>query len=162
MTATERIRAYLPEPVLAAFALSVSINIFGKVALANFMHSEARDVLSLLTVLLGASLALWVGLFWISNSEFGKWLSSRGALQSTNAAYITSVAVLMAACVFCILCAYLSPAYLRTQLSGMFIGVYGLLTVPTMLNNTRMLLDLHGAFGKQRSTVTDIRPGSYK
>ncbi len=162
MTATERIRAYLPEPVLAAFALSVSINIFGKASLANFMHSEARDILGLLTMLLGASLALWVGLFWISNSEFGKWLSSRGALQSINAAYITSVAVLMAACVACLLCAYLSSAYSKTQLGGVFIAVYGLLTVPTMLNNTRMLLNLHGAFGKKRSTVTDIRPGNYK
>jgi hypothetical protein len=162
MTTTERFRAYLPEPVLAAFMLSVSMNIFGKPSLANFMHAEARDILSLLTVLLGASLALWVGLFWVSNSAFGKWLSSRGALQSINAAYITSVAVLMAACVFCLLCAYLRPVYLITQLIGIFISLYGLLTVPTILNNTRILLSLHGKFGAQSSSVTDIRPGSYK
>jgi len=162
MTTTERVRAYLPEPLLAAFMLSVSMNIFGKPSLANFMHAEARDILSLLTVLLGASLALWVGLFWVSNSTFGKWLSARGALQSINAAYITSVAVLMAACVSCLLCAYLTPAYLKTQLIGISISLYGLLTVPTMLNNTRILLGLHGKFGSQSASVTDIRPGSYK
>lgn len=162
MTITERSRAYLPEPLIAALMLSVSINMFGKPTLANFMHSEARDMLSLLTVLLGASLALWIGLFWVSNSAFGQWLSSRGVLESINAAYITSIAVLMTACISCILCAYLAPAHIRTQLTGLFISFYGLSTIPTMLNNTRNLLKLHGKFGRQPSAVTDIRPGVYK
>jgi hypothetical protein len=112
--------------------------------------------------LLGASLALWVGLFWISSTPFGEWLSARAALESLNTAYITSIAVLLVGCLACILCAYLKPEHVSSQIFGVFVSTYGLATVPTMLNNTHKLLKLHGLFGRQGNKVTDMRSALQK
>jgi hypothetical protein len=157
MTRAEYLRAYLLEPVAAVLTLSLLMNFFGKSSLAEFMHSEARDVLSLLLVLLAASLAIWVGLFWISNTLFGQWLSARAALEKINAAYITSIAILLFGCISCVFCAYLKADHVYSQLFGVFASLYGLATVPSMLNNTHQLLKLHGLFGRQNNKVTDMR-----
>jgi hypothetical protein len=157
MTKAEYLRAYLVEPLAAVLVLSLLMNFFGETSLAQFMHSEARDGLSLLTVLLAASLAIWVGLFWISSTPFGQWLSARRVLETVNAAYITSIAILLVGCISCIFCAYLKADHLFSQLFGVFACLYGLATVPTMLNNTHKLLALHGLFGRQSSKVTDMR-----
>jgi hypothetical protein len=162
MTKAEQLRAYIPEPIAAVLGLSLAANFWGKLALANFMHAEARDSLSLLTVLLGASLALWIGLFWISSTSFGQWLASQKILETINSAYITSIAILLLACLSCIFCAYLSSDHTYVQLSGIFINLYGMATVPTMLNNTHKLLGLHAFFGRQSSKVTDMRSASFK
>jgi hypothetical protein len=162
MTKAEYLRAYLPEPLAAVLALSLLANCFGYSTLADFMHAEARDGLSLLTVLLGASLALWVGLFWISNTLFGEWLSARSALEALNAAYITSITVLLIACLSCIVCAYLKPDHVYSQMFGVFFSIYGLATLPTTLNNTHKLLKLHALFGRQGNKVTDMRSALMK
>jgi hypothetical protein len=162
VTKAEQLRAYIPEPVAAILLLSLSTNLWGKSALSDFMHVAAHDALSLLTVLLGASLALWIGLFWIANTAFGQWLASQKVLETINAAYITSIAILLIACICCIFCAYLSPAHTYVQLLGIFTNLYGLATIPTLLNNTRKLLKLHGLFGRQSSKVTDMRTAALK
>ncbi len=162
MTKAEQLRAYILEPAAAVLGLSVSANIWGKTALSNFMHVAARDALSLLTVLLGASLALWIGLFWIANTPFGQWLASQRVLETINAAYITSIAVLLIACICCIFCANLSSAHTSVQLVGIFTNLYGLATIPALLNNTHQLLKLHGIFGRQSSKVTDMRTAALK
>lgn len=162
MTKAELIRAYSPEPVTAVLILSILLNIFGKSSLSDFMHTEAHDALSLFTVLLGASLALWIGLFWISSSEFGQWLASRMVLETINVAYITSITILLIASLACIFCAYVSQQHVAVQLIGLFACVYGLATLPMMLNNTHKLLKLHGMFGRQRSNVMDMKTTNAK
>lgn len=157
MTKAETIRAYIVEPLLAALAISLSINIFGKSANVAFMHDEARDILSLAVVLLGASLALWIGLFWISSSDFGKWLAAKEMIEPINAAYVASTVILLVACLFCIICAHLPVAYVRTQIAGEFFVFCGLATVPTLLNNTWHLLRLHSLFTRLPRQVPEIR-----
>jgi hypothetical protein len=157
MTKTETIRAYITEPILSALALSLLINSFGKTANATFMHEEARDILSLGVVLLAASLALWIGLFWISNSEFGQWLASRHMLEPINTAYIASAVILLTSCVLCILCAHIPASFVWLHLVGEFTSLWGLFTMPTLLNNTRHLLRLHGLYGRQLKAVPEIK-----
>jgi len=157
MTKTETVRAYVTEPVLSGLAISLLINMYGQSANAAFMHDEARDILSLGVVLLGAALALWIGLFWVSNSEFGQWLAARQMLEPINAAYITSTVVLLADCVLCILCAHASASHQWLQLTGEFFSLYGLASMPILLNNTRHLLRLHGLFGRQLKPVSEIK-----
>ncbi len=162
MTTSEAIRAYMPEPVLAGLAVSVCINVFGPEANSKFMHDEARDILSLGVVLLGAALALWIGLFWISNTAFGQWLASKRMLEPINRAYIFSAVILLANCVFCIICAHVEPTHRWLQISGEFLSFWGLASVPTLLNNTRHLLRLHALFGSQPRPVADIRSSTSK
>jgi ABC-type multidrug transport system permease subunit len=157
MSKAELIRAYLIEPTVSALALSLLINWLGASANSNFMHDEARDILSLAVVLLGASLALWIGLFWISSSEFGQWLASKGMLKHINAAYIASTVTLLSTCVLCILCAHVPATTTWLQIAGEFLSIWGLLTMPTLLNNTRHLLRLHGLFASQPRPVTEIK-----
>jgi hypothetical protein len=157
MTKAETIRAYVAEPIVSGLALSLLINWLGVAANAAFMHDEARDILSLGVVLLGASLALWIGLFWISSSDFGQWLAARRMLEPINSAYVASAVVLLVACVLCILCAHASAAYVKLQTVGEFFSLWGLFSMPTLLNNTRHLLRLHGQFGNQPKPVPEIK-----
>lgn len=157
MTRSETIRAYSAEPVLAGLVLSLLINWLGIPANASFMHDEARDILSLGVVLLGASLALWIGLFWVSSSNFGQWLASKRMLESINAAYVASAVVLLVSCVLCILCAHVQAGYIVLQMSGEFCALWGLFSMPTLLNNTRHLLRLHSLFANQPRPVSEIK-----
>lgn len=158
MNKAEKARAYLTEPILSALILSLLINRFGKSANAAFMHDEARDILSLCVVLLGAALALWIGLFWLSSSEFGQWLAKKQMLESINAAYVTSTVVLLANCVVCILCAHVPADYGWLQISGEFCSLWGLASMPILLNNTRHLLRLHALYGNQPKPVSEMKP----
>jgi hypothetical protein len=160
MTKSERIRAYITEPVLSGLILSLLINAYGLGKNAAFMHDEARDILSLGVVLLGAALALWIGLFWISSSEFGHWLASKGMLEDINAAYITSAVVLLTGCVLSILCAHVSAAHTLLQMLGEFSALYGLASMPTLLNNTRHLLQLHSLYSRQPRPVPEAKSAS--
>jgi hypothetical protein len=157
VTRAETVRAYVTEPILSALILSVLINWYGTAANATFMHDEARDILSLGVVLLGASLALWIGLFWISSSEFGQWLSSKRALEPINAAYVVSASILLTDCIFCILCAHVAASYLWLQITGEFFSLWGLASMPTLLNNTRHLLRLHGLYGSQPRPISEFK-----
>jgi hypothetical protein len=157
MTRAETVRAYATEPILSALTLSLLINVFGRTVNATFMHDEARDILSLCVVLLGAALALWVGLFWLSSSEFGLWLASRQALETIHTAYVSSAIILLISCVLCILCAHASVSRTWLQIAGEFFSLCGLASVPTLLNNTRHLLRLHGLFGRQSKPVSEIK-----
>lgn len=154
------IRSFAPEPIVSALAISLLVNGFGVAGNAAFMHDEARDILSLGVVLVGAALALWIGLFWISSSDFGLWLSAKRVMERINAAYIASTVILLVGCVLCILCAHVSPTHAMLQLTGEFFAIYGLSTLATLLNNTRMLLKLHGEYERQRRPVTEIRSGT--
>ena len=153
----ETIRAYIAEPLLSGLILSTLINVYGWAANAAFMRDEARDILSLGVVLLGAALALWIGLFWISSTEFGKWLALKGMLEPTHTAYVASAAILLADCVLCILCAHAPVSYRWLQLTGEFFSLYGLVSMPMLLNNTRHLLRLHALYGRQPKPVQEIK-----
>ncbi len=83
MTRRERVSAYAIEPT-ARLSSPCWINWLNEGVNINFMHSTARDLLSILLVLLGASLALWIGLFWVSNTDFGEWLAERDELMPIN------------------------------------------------------------------------------
>lgn len=157
MTKGEIVRAYITEPVISALTLSLLVNWLGITKNAGFMHEEARDILSLGVVLLGASLALWIGLFWISSSEFGQWLASKGMIEHINASYVTSTVVLLVSCVLCILCVHIPPTYLWIQVLGEFFALWGLASMPTLLNNTRHLLRLHGVYTHQPKPVTEMK-----
>jgi hypothetical protein len=159
MTKLESARAYLTEPTLAALILSSLINYFGMDANAKFMHGEARDVLSLSVVLLAAALALWVGLFWVANSDFGRWLESKKMLEPINSAYVASAVVLLCNCVFCILCAHVDASYHGLQLTGEFVALWGIATMLTLLSNTRNLLRLHGLYGSRPKAISEIKAG---
>jgi hypothetical protein len=78
-------------------------------------------------------------------------------LEAINAAYVTSAAVLLTDCVLCILCAHASASHEVLQLTGEFFSLYGLASMPTLLNNTRHLLRLHGLFGRQSRPVAEIK-----
>src|ERR1039458_2667153 len=158
MTRAETARAYVTEPILSALALALLINRLGDTANAAFMHDEARDILSLCLVLLGAALALWIGLFWVSSSEFGQWLGSKQMLEPVNAAYVASAAVLLINCILCILFAHAAAWYKWLQFAGEFFSLWGIATMHTLLNNTRLLLKLHGLYGAQTRPVPEIRP----
>jgi hypothetical protein len=149
MTKAETVRAYLTEPILSALVLSFLFNEFGKDANLAFMHDEARDVLSLFVVLLAAAMALWIGLFWISSSDFGQWLANKRMLEPINLSYIASAVILLTSCVLCILCAHASVSHTWLQLVGEYFALYGLVSIATLLNNTRHLLRLHGEFARQ-------------
>lgn len=157
MTTAETIRAYLVEPVVSGLALSLLVNGFGRSANADFMHDEARDILSLNVVLLGASLALWIGLFWISSSDFGQWLASKGMLEHINAAYVAAAITLLSTCILCIICAHAPASITWLQMTGEFFSLWGLATMPTLLNNTRHLLRLHGLYASQPRAIPDIK-----
>jgi|GEM_PF-5394082 len=157
MTRVETVRAYLTEPIMSALVLSLLVNRFGITANSAFMHDEARDILSLGVVLLGTALALWIGLFWVSSSEFGQWLASKQMLEPINTAYVASAVILLSNCVLCILCAHASASHIWLQITGEFCSLWGLASMPTLLNNTRHLLRLHGLYGRQPKVVSDIR-----
>jgi hypothetical protein len=156
MTKTETARAYLIEPILSALVLWLLINRLGDTSNAAFMRDEARDILSLYVVLLGAALALWIGLFWISSSEFGQWLASRQMLGPINTAYVASTAVLLTSCILCIFCAHAPASQTWLQFAGEFFSLWGIATMYTLLNNTRLLLKLHGLYGERPKPVTKI------
>lgn len=157
MTRMETVRAYVTEPILSALVLSLLINRFGNIANASFMHDEARDILSLGVVLLAAALALWIGLFWVSSSEFGQWLASKKMLEPTNTAYVASAVVLLSCCVLCILCAHVPASQIKLQIAGEFGALWGLASMPSLLNNTRHLLRLHGLYVRQPKPVSEIK-----
>lgn len=156
MSKFEIIRAYATEPILSACVLLLLMKLYGANANAAFMHDEARDILSLCVVLLGAALALWIGLFWISSSDFGQWLSSRQMLAPTNTAYVASTAILLLTCVFCILCAHVSVLQVWLQIIGEFFFLWALATLASLLNNTRCLLVLHGEYERQHRISSKI------
>jgi hypothetical protein len=156
MTKIETARAYATEPILSGLVLSLLINWFGVGANAAFIHDEARDILSLSVVLLGAALALWIGLFWISSNDFGQWLESKQMLEPTNLAYIASTVILLVNCVLCILCAHVPASQIWLQIIGEFFSLLGLATVASLLNNTGQLLRLHGLYGRQLKAVPEI------
>ena len=159
MTKVEAIRAYLTEPILSGLALSILVNYFGKNANAQFMHDEARDVLSLSVVLLAAALALWIGLFWVYNSDFGRWLQTKKMLEPINSAYVASAVILLCNCVLCILCAHVDAHHYALQLTGEFSTLWGLSTMYLLLSNTRHLLRLHGIYGNRPKPVSEIKAG---
>ena len=156
MTRAETARAYLTEPILSALVLSLLIIWLGGTANAAFMHDEARDVLSLCVVLLGAALALWIGLFWISTNEFGHWLATKQMLEPINTAYVASTKVLLINCILCIFCAHASASQTWLQFPGEFFSLWGISTMYTLLNNTRLLLKLHGLYGGRPKPVPEI------
>jgi hypothetical protein len=156
MRLRERLRMYALEPLAATFCLSVLANLFGRATLADFIHTEAHDILSLFAVLLGAALALWVGLFWISNTPFGQWLAERAVLETINAAYIATILILLFGCLTAMICAYLGSQHTYSQVFGAFAFIYGLATVPSTLSNTHKLLKLHGAYGRQQAKVAEM------
>lgn len=160
MTRAETVRAYVAEPVVSALILSLLVNWRGTAANAEFMHDEARDILSLGVVLLGASLALWIGLFWVSSTEFGQWLAARRMMEAINASYVASSVILLATCVLCILCAHAQASNKWLQVAGEFFSLWGLASMPTLLNNTRHILKLHSQFGSQPRTVAEIKSTS--
>lgn len=158
MAIKETVRQYAVEPLVATLFTSLLVNYFGQLQIAEFMHDEARDILGLSAVLLAAALALWIGLFWIASSEFGAWLSLKGVLSQIDRAYVASAVSLLIVCVSCIVCAHVGFAHKHTQVIGLGIALEGLVNVPTLLNNTRLLLKLHAAYGHQKRNVAEIRP----
>jgi hypothetical protein len=151
MTTGEKWRAYLPEPLIAILIESLLLNWRGAPANAQFMHSEARDILSLLLVLLSASLALWIGLFWVSSTEFGQWLSKRGELNPINNAFVSTIIILVLSCVVSIICAFADGGYVKVMLVGELFSILSLVSVPGMLMNTSGLLKLHSLFAVLKS-----------
>ena len=160
MSKSEIVRAYIGEPLLAALVVSLLVNIYGVQQNAEFMHAEARDILSLLLVLLAASIALWVGLFFITTTEFGKWLDSRRMTEPTNDAYIASTIIFLVGALLCIICAHVGPQSIKLQIFGEFMCLWSLAAVIPMLNNTRHLLRLHGLFRNTPKVVNDFRQTS--
>lgn len=157
MTQRERIRAYAIEPIFATLFISLLVNWLGLDRNIDFMHSAARDLLSILLVLLGASLGLWIGIFWVSNTDFGRWLAERGELKPINDAFIWTCVTILMSSVMCVLCGFLSVEHRYIQLIGEWSTTYSLFSILTMLKNTRGLLDLHSLFVMIRNrTVTPI------
>jgi hypothetical protein len=164
MTRTETARAYLTEQILSVLVLWLLIHWLGVTANTGFMHDEAKDILSLCVVLLGAALALWIGLFWISTGEFGQWLASKQMLEPVNTAYVASTWVLLVNCILCILCAYIPASQTWLQFTGEFFSLWAIGTMHTLLNNTRLLLKLHGLYGgrPKPSRKSDPQPSEAK
>jgi hypothetical protein len=152
----EKIRAYVVEPVLASLTLAALGDYFPFSKLSEFMHSEARDVLNLLLVLLASALALWIGLFWVSNTPFGVSLTERGEIEAIHTTYVYSVIVLFAACVGCILAAFVDQAHLVIENIILWISLFALYSVPFLLNNTRQWLKLYSAFVVRNRKVAQI------
>jgi hypothetical protein len=157
LSKAEILRAYLSEPILAGLVLSLLVNVYGSSKNADFMHDEARDILSLLLVLLAASIALWAGLFFITATDFGKWLHLKGMMESINNAYISCSVIFLAGSVLCIVCAHVSAQITKIQIVGEFFCLWSLAVVIPMLNNTRHLLKLHGAYRNAPTIVTELR-----
>ena len=157
MRITEATRTYGVEPLFALLCVSLLVNCFGAVAISSFMHDEARDILTLAAVMLGASLALWIGLFWISTSPFGVWLSSKGALAKIDLSYVIAALTFFGVCIACIICAHVSDTHRNTQIIGLAMTLEGLANVPLLLSNTRGLLKLHAAFGNLPKPVVELR-----
>jgi hypothetical protein len=159
MTKIEAIRAYGAEPVLATLVLSLLSHIWSFAALADFMHAEARDVITILEVLLAASFALWIGLFWVSNTEFGSWLSENGELENINNTYIFTVVVFLVATLACLPSAYLTGKQVWVQNASLWIVLVAFFNVSGLLNNTRNLLRLHAAYGQRSQKLMSIKRG---
>jgi hypothetical protein len=156
MRVGEKIRAYAVEPVLASLTLAALGDYFPFSKLAEFMHSEARDLLSLMLVLLASALALWVGLFWISNTPFGIWLAEKGEIEAIHSTYIYSVIVLFAACLGCIVAAFVNQDHLVVEDLILWLSLFALYGVPFLMNNTRQLLRLYSAFVVRNHKVARI------
>lgn len=156
MLSAEKIRTYVAEPLLASLTLSVVINFLPMREVATFMHSEARDILSLLLVLLGSALALWVGLFWVSNTPFGAWLMDQGDFDGIQRTYIYSIFNMFLACLGCVIAAYLEPSHVYAQTSVLWLALFAFYTMPFLLNNTRLLLKLHALFSNRPRKVAPM------
>ena len=158
MNRVEMLRAYLTEPILAGLVSSLLINAYGSAKNAEFMHAEARDILSLLLVLLAASIALWAGLFFITATEFGKWLDSKKMMQPINNAYIASSVIFLTGSVLTIVCAHAEATSTKIQIVGQFICLLCLIDVIPMLNNTRHLLKLHAVHRNLPQNIAEFKP----
>lgn len=157
MTKGEKVRAYSTNLLVAGLILSALANVWSFTRLADFMHSEAKDILTLLAVLLGAALALWVGLFWISNTRFGLWLSEKGELEDINDTYNFSVVLFVIACLVCIASAYAKVERVWLHNVALWISLQAFLEVYGLLNNTRNLLRLHSRFNRLPDNIRQIR-----
>jgi hypothetical protein len=157
LSKVEILRAYLSESILAGLVSSVLINAYGSSKNAEFMHDEARDILALLLVLLAASIALWAGLFFITGTDFGKWLHSKGMMESINNAYISCSVIFLTSSVLCIVCAHVGAQAIKIQIFGEFVCLWSLAVVIPMLNNTRHLLKLHGGYRNLPTIITELR-----
>jgi len=149
----EKFRAYVAEPVLASLFLSILGQTFSFRSLADFTHSEARDALALFLVLLGAAFALWIGLFWVSNTDFGAWLAERGELEAINDTYIYTVVAFLAAGLACLPSAFLSVDHVEFHGMVLWLQLFALCCVPSMLTNTRSLLRLHSVFNQRSQKI---------
>lgn len=154
MTIGEKIRAYAVEPVLATLTISLLANLFSWHQLADFMHTEAKDILALMLVLLASALAIWVGLFWVSNTPFGMWLIEKGDFDGIQTTYVYAIVGIFSATLGCIVSAYLDSTHLVLQAIAIWFACFGLYTLPFLLNNTRMLLKLHAVFSTRPRKVS--------
>src|SRR5215467_6673939 len=157
VTRSEKIRGYIAEPVIASLVVLAASHLWSFAQLSDFMHAEAKDFLSFLEILLGAAFALWIGLFWVSNTEFGSWLSEKGELQEMHNTYVFSVICLFIATIGCIPAAYFDAKHLWTQNIVLWIVLSAILNIPSLLNNTRNLLRLHAVFNQRLQKVKPIR-----
>lgn len=159
MTGLERLRAYRKNPIFVTLALSLLANVWSFNKLADFMHSEAKEVMTLMAVLLGAALALWIGLFWISNTRFGLWLSEKGELEDINDTYNFSVVLFFVGALGCIASAYLKPEHIWVQNVVLWIVLLAFVEVWGLLRNTKNLLRLHTEFNRRSNKIQQIRSG---
>lgn len=159
MTVGEKLRSYSVEPVLATLLLLLALQVFPKPSIAAMEHAEARDLLAISAVMLGASFALWIGLFWVSSTKFGEWMARKNELTDVGDTYIYAIAVWLVATLSTVMAAFLSADFTKTQLVCLWFFGVALLSVPGMLNNTRNLIKLHSAFAiLQSQTKPDVVP----
>jgi hypothetical protein len=156
MTGGGKIRAYVAEPLLATLTLSLVINVYSLADVSAFMHAEAKDILSLLLVLLGSALALWVGLFWVSNTPFGSWLMEKGEFDGIQRTYIYSIFGIFLACLGCVLAAYVESANKYLQTLVLWLALFAFYSMPFLLNSTRLLLKLHALFSNRPRKVAPM------
>jgi hypothetical protein len=157
MTKSEKFRAYSTEPVLATLLLSLAVNWSSMGKIAAFVHTVAKDALSILVVLFAAVLAVWIGLFWIAGTPFGAWLQQRGERDDIDGSYIYTIWVFFIACIGAAIGGAVGESRIWIQVPIAWVILLALLSTKGLITNTRSLLRLHAHFVDRSSNVTQLK-----
>ena len=157
MTKGEKFRAYSIEPVIATLLLSLAANWSSLEKIAAFVHTVAKDVLSILVVLFAAVLAVWIGLFWIAGTPFGGWLQQKGERDDIDETYIYTIWVFFFACIGAAIAGAVGENRIWVQVPIAWVILLALLSTKGLITNTRSLLRLHAHFVDRSSNVTRIK-----
>jgi hypothetical protein len=122
------------------------------------MHSVAKDALSVLVVLFGAALAVWIGLFWIAGTPFGVWLQQIGERDDIDGTYIYCIWVFFCSCLGAVVAAAVGENRLWVQIPVAWMILVALLSAYGLVNNTRSLLRLHASYMERSTKVTTLKP----